>query len=137
VFLELIYLEIIMTEILTIELTRLDDQSTQTRAELRKEAIADYAEKVREGKELDPALVYDDGTRLYLAAGFHRREAYRQAGRDRMPCVVLPGTRRDAIQAGIADKLKHLGENMYFAGDTRAVRRGRGCEGMRQFGRNN
>src|SRR5262245_21816504 len=68
--------------------------------------------------DLDPALVYQDGDAYYLAAGFHRREAYRKVGRSEMPCIVRVGTKKDAIFAGIRDNCKHLGERL-----TRADRR--------------
>ena len=76
------------------------------------EAIAEYADKLREGEQLDPALVFFDGTNYHLAAGFHRREAYRQAGKSDMPCYVSEGGEWDAIQAGIYDNQKHQGERL-------------------------
>ena len=101
-----------MTEISTqVEQVDLDcfDEHAQTRASLSESAIEDYAEMIREGKELDPVIAFRDGDRLYLAAGFHRRAAFRRAGREKLPCIIHQGTWWEAVQFGIEDNNKHLG----------------------------
>ena len=40
-----------------VDLEKLDDASTRTRAALREEAVADYAAMIQGGVNLDPALV--------------------------------------------------------------------------------
>ena len=105
----------------SVKLDEIEVTKTQTREELRKGAIAEYADLIKSGRELEPALVIKDGEVLYLAAGFHRREAYRLAGRDSMPCIIRPGTRWDAIVAGLADNQKHLGERLTNADKRRGA----------------
>ena len=83
----------------------------QTRAELRPGAVRDYAELIERGTEMDPAVAFDDGKgALRLLAGYHRAAAFRQAGRDAMPCIVRHGTKWDAVKFGIADNAAHKGE---------------------------
>src|SRR5262245_18524304 len=98
------------TKLLALDL--LGNDATQTRAELRQQAINEYADKLREGDVLDPAIAYQDGCDYFLSAGFHRREAYRAAGKKEMPCIVRKGSKWDAIQAGIQDNSKHVGERL-------------------------
>ena len=101
-----------------IALDWLSTEGVQTRAGLRESAVAEYAQAIREGGTFEPAVVYRDGTSLHLAAGHHRLEAYRAAGKDKMPCIVREGTAWDAIKGGIKDNLQHRGERL-----TRADRR--------------
>jgi hypothetical protein len=96
----------------------LKGDATQTRANLRQPAIDEYAEMVRDGEPLDPAVVYRDGDNYFLAAGFHRREAYRLAGKSEMPCMVKEGSKWAAIEAGIQDNRQHRGERLTL-GDRR------------------
>ena len=84
-------------------------ENAQTRAGLSESAIDDYAAMIREGHELDPVIAFRDGDQLFLAAGYHRREAYRRAGRTRLPCTIRQGTRWAAVQFGIKDNDQHRG----------------------------
>jgi hypothetical protein len=94
-----------------IYIDQLQYAETQTRAALREDAIEDYTQLIREGKDLGPAVVYreESSGRYFQATGNHRREAYRRAGQDKMPCVVRRGTKWDAIEAGIKDNQQHKG----------------------------
>jgi len=94
-----------------IEIARLD-LTAQTRTGLREAAVSDYAEKIRSGTVMDPAVAFDDGEKLFLAGGFHRRAAYEKCGQLKMPCIVRKGSQWDAIEFGIADNLKHNGERL-------------------------
>lgn len=75
------------------------DGGTQSRAALNETTVADYREKLEEDeeKEFPPVIVFYDGANYWLADGFHRHAAYRQAGRSTIPVEVRQGTRRDAI----------------------------------------
>ena len=95
-----------------IELGRINSKTTQTRAGLRDKAVEEYAEIIENGVDMDPIVVFDDGRDYYLAAGFHRREAYQRLGRAKVPCVVRKGSRWDAIEFGIRDNLRHRGERL-------------------------
>ena len=91
------------------------DGGTQMRAGLNSETVAEYAEAIHaQNRLLDwpfpPLTVYHDGTDYWLADGFHRLAAFRQALRiddsasmvnpdlaHTLPAIVHSGDRRDAI----------------------------------------
>ncbi len=73
------------------------DGGIVTRDGLRQSVVEDYADAVRAGATFPPADAFDDGESLWLADGFHRREAYSRAGAVSMPVRVHPGTRQDAV----------------------------------------
>jgi len=93
-------------------ISEIEVDGTQTRAALRPEAIGDYAEKLGSGEEMDPCVVFRDGHKMWLAAGHHRRDAYKSLGRTELPCVVRQGSKWDAIEYGIRDNLQHRGERL-------------------------
>ncbi len=97
------------TDVVLVELDCID-LSLQTRLALSKNAVADYAEAIAAGAEMEPALIVedDDGHR-WLACGHHRLEAYRSIGRTSMPCRIKSGSKLDAIRIGIDDNAKHVG----------------------------
>lgn len=80
---------------------------TQPRVETNEAAIADYAESIRAGAELPPVIVFDDGTDLWLADGFHRFHAHRTAGTAEIQCDVRRGTRRDAVLFSVGANASH------------------------------
>jgi len=73
------------------------DVRCQPRAALDPIAVAEYAERMREGASFPAAIVIDDGSTYWLADGFHRLAASAQAGREVITCDVRPGTWRDAV----------------------------------------
>ena len=96
------------------------DGGTQMRAALNQETVADYADIIyRQERTLDwpfPALVlFYDGSDYWLADGFHRLAAFVKthdiAGNPdvthTLPCLVHPGTRRDAILYAAAANATH------------------------------
>src|SRR6476646_3295361 len=72
------------------------DGGTQTREEINENAVNDYAEAMRVGKELPPAVVFHDGSNNWLADGFHRYHGANKIG-IALLCDIRQGTRRDAI----------------------------------------
>jgi ParB-like chromosome segregation protein Spo0J len=91
-------------------IAELTTAGVETRCCLRQEAVDEFAGRIRAGEEMDPAVVYlDDGGKLYVAAGHHRKAAYAKAGEVRMPCVVRRGSQWDAIKFGIEDNQQHRG----------------------------
>lgn len=73
------------------------DGGTHSRESIRDELVLEYADALRAGEVLPPGDAYDDGTDIWLAAGFHRRNAYEAAGLSKMPLRVHAGTRLDAV----------------------------------------
>lgn len=71
--------------------------ATQSRVSLSETAVSEYAEFIRLGGDLPPVVVYEDGSDIWLADGFHRFHAHRAAGAVEIACEVRSGTKRDAI----------------------------------------
>ena len=84
----------------------------RTRAELNAKLVAEYANMMRDGVVLDPAIVYDDGEKLHLSCGEHRYHAHRLEKRTKMPCIIRKGTWHDAFEEGIRDNLQHRGQRL-------------------------
>jgi hypothetical protein len=73
------------------------DAGTQIRAAINESVVAEYADRMTDGAEFPPVVVFHDGTRYYLADGFHRvlaatRNQYRDISAD-----IRTGTKTDAL----------------------------------------
>lgn len=73
------------------------DAGTQIRAAISESIVTDYAERMAEGVEFPPVVVFHDGNQYYMADGFHRGLAAQRLKRDRLDSDVLLGTKGDAI----------------------------------------
>lgn len=81
-----------------IQLTKLrKDGGTQQRAKLDSAIVAEYAERMKAGDEFPPVDVFHDGEEYWLASGFHREAAAREAGKKAIRINLRKGTLRDAI----------------------------------------
>ncbi len=83
------------------------DGGTQSRAAISAETVAEYAEAIRRGEALPPVVVFHDGTEYWLADGFHRLAAFREAGESELACDVRQGTVRDAILHSVGANAAH------------------------------
>jgi hypothetical protein len=72
------------------------DGGTQPRAAMNVEAVDDYTEAMSKGDKFPPVVVFYDGADSWLADGFHRVQAARQAGLSEIASEVHQGTRQDA-----------------------------------------
>lgn len=80
-----------------VELSRIrTDGDTQSRVNIDPSTVEDYTEDLKEGAEFPPAVVFFDGKTYWLASGFHRVEAHRQASRKTIDCYVGEGSVADA-----------------------------------------
>ena len=70
---------------------------TQTRAATNDEAIDSYAEAMEGGAEFPPVIAYFDGTKYWLADGFHRYLANKRLERQEILAEVHEGSRGDAL----------------------------------------
>jgi hypothetical protein len=95
------------------------DQDVQVRASLCTDTIKDYSEVI---DELPPVTVFDDGQNLYLADGFHRYMAAKQAGRVTISAERVIGSKRDAILFSCGANSEH-GIKRTNADKQRAVER--------------
>lgn len=82
----------------TIELESIDIYGgTQTRAATNDEAVTSYAEAMEAGSEFPAIIVYFDGTKYWLADGFHRFLATKRLERKEIAAEVREGSRSDAL----------------------------------------
>jgi hypothetical protein len=70
---------------------------TQSRAKIDENVVADYADKMNDGVEFPPVVVFHDGAQYFLADGFHRYFARKRIGSPGITCDVHEGTLRDAV----------------------------------------
>lgn len=80
---------------------------TQSRAELSQSTIGEYAESIRLAIELPPVVVFFDGAHFWLADGFHRFHAHREAGAMEIRAEVRTGTQRDAVLYSVGANASH------------------------------
>ncbi|MFV9474669.1 hypothetical protein ACM5Q9_09645 [Advenella sp. RU8] len=95
-----------MTATLNISEVRIDGK-TQSRVEMNNEVITEYANAVQEGAEFPPIHVFFDGAVWWLADGFHRFHAHKQAGKDIIKAIVTQGTQRDAVLYSVGANASH------------------------------
>ena len=97
------------------------DAETYVRAAINDDIIEDYAERLAEGVEFPPIVVFRHGSDHYLADGFHRVSASRRAGRTEIQAEVHRGTRRDALWFALGANRAH-GQRLTRKDKTHAVR---------------
>jgi len=73
------------------------DKGTQSRAEINRGQVAQYVEDIENGADFRPIYAIFDGLSYYLADGFHRYHAHRQAGLKQINADVDNGTLDDAV----------------------------------------
>src|SRR6266478_8555146 len=90
----------------------LTDAACQARAKIRPGVVRDYrramSEQISEGGlRFPPIVLFTDGQHFWLADGFHRILAARDAGLSEFPADVRPGTERDALLFSISSNGAH------------------------------
>lgn len=73
------------------------DAGTQVRAAINEQVVTEYAERMTEGVEFPPVVLFSDGVRYYLADGFHRTLAAKRNEFHDIEADVTVGTRADAL----------------------------------------
>jgi hypothetical protein len=73
------------------------DGGTQSRSKIDQDVVAEYAEAMKEGAKFPDVVVFHDGSKYFLADGFHRYFAAKRAGSPGIRCDIREGTLRDAI----------------------------------------
>jgi len=71
---------------------------TQARVATNDEAISSYAEAMQEGAQFPPIIAYYDGTKYWLADGFHRFLAAQRNEYEEISADVHEGSRTDALR---------------------------------------
>ena len=72
------------------------DVGIQPRFKLNLDLVKEYAEKMRDGENFPPPVVFCDGSHNYLSAGFNRVMALKSNGHVEIECEVINGTIEDA-----------------------------------------
>jgi hypothetical protein len=80
---------------------------TQSRVELNQSTIGEYAELIRAAVDLPPVVTFFDGATFWLADGFHRFNAHRDAGAMEINAEIRTGTQRDAILFSVGANASH------------------------------
>ena len=83
------------------------DGGTQCRAEINQTKINEYAELIESGVSFPAVRVFFDGLHYWLADGFHRYHAHRQAGQGSISADVEKGIARDALLYAIGANAEH------------------------------
>ena len=83
------------------------DGGTQPRVQIDPLVVDEYANAMKMGTVFDPAVVFFDGTDRWLADGFHRHAAAKQAGLAVLNCCIKQGTRRDAVLYSVGANATH------------------------------
>ena len=91
-----------------IEISRIKtDGGTQPRVSTHQETVAEYREAYKAGVKMPPVTLFYDGTDYWLADGFHRFWAAKEAGLTEIYEEIQPGTLRDAILFSLSANSKH------------------------------
>ncbi|NEP10859.1 MAG: ParB N-terminal domain-containing protein [Symploca sp. SIO2C1] len=83
------------------------DGGTQPREKLDTSHVATLKEAIADGAELDPVIVFYDGSEYWLADGFHRCKASIESGLEDIQVVIHQGTRRDAVLYSVGANAEH------------------------------
>jgi hypothetical protein len=83
------------------------DGGTQPREKIDLNHVAALKEVIEDGVELDPVIVFYDGSDYWLADGFHRCKATEEAGFEDIHVIIHQGTRRDAILYSVGANADH------------------------------
>lgn len=83
------------------------DGDLQSRVAISEVTVQEYTEIIREGGKMPPVTVFFDGTKYYLADGFHRYFAHKSSGFPEIEAEVIDGTRRDAILYSLGANDEH------------------------------
>jgi hypothetical protein len=83
------------------------DLGTQIRVAIDEELVQNYHEKLEDGVEFPPVVVFFDGLRYILGGGFHRLFAHQRSNRLYIDADVRHGTLDDAIDFALQDNEDH------------------------------
>lgn len=73
------------------------EDGTQIRAAINDHVVAEYADRMNDGVEFPPVVLFFDGETYHLADGFHRCRAGQRVGATHIQADVRDGTQTDAL----------------------------------------
>lgn len=83
------------------------DESIQPRTQLNETVIAEYSEAMQTGAQFPPVVVFYDGSKYWLADGFHRVQAKKAIGGRKILAEVISGARRNAMLYSVGANAIH------------------------------
>lgn len=83
------------------------DPNLQSRVAINQNVVNDYADAIQSTDTLPPLTVFHDGICYFLADGFHRLQAHKNLGRDRVSVEVMDGRRHDAFVFALSANAEH------------------------------
>ncbi len=83
------------------------EQSAQCRASMSQEVIDDYTQAMIDGEQFPPIEVYGTAAKCWLADGWHRVLAARQAVRETIEATVNHGGRTEAVRHALKANSLH------------------------------
>lgn len=82
-------------------------KDTQSRVSMNEATIAEYAEAITSGTDFPPVVTFFDGKDFWLADGFHRYFAHKEAGAMEIASELREGSQRDAILFSVGANAAH------------------------------
>ena len=82
-------------------------QGMQVRAQMSEEVTQEYADAMSSGAKFPSVIVFFDGENYWLADGFHRMEACKRAGFNKVKAEVYQGNRMDALKFAFGANKTH------------------------------
>ncbi len=83
------------------------DPRCQPRQRIDEVTVAEYVQAMRDGATFPPVTVYQDGETSWLADGFHRIAAAKEAGLATVPADIRPGDIRAAMLHAVGANATH------------------------------
>lgn len=97
------------------------DAGTQIRAAINEATVTEYAERMTEGVQFPPIVLFHDGNQHYLADGFHRLMAAKRNQFRDIEAEIHAGTTQDALWFALGAN-KANGQRLTEADKQHAVR---------------
>jgi hypothetical protein len=85
----------------------IEDLSTQSREQINKETVDEYARERKAGVDLPPIIAFTDGIQYWIADGWHRYYAEKLIEGSHIVADVREGTQRDAILYSVGANANH------------------------------
>jgi hypothetical protein len=83
------------------------DPDLQPWAKIDRSTVERYAELLRDGVALPPVELVTDGRSIWLADGFHRVFAHKEAGLAQIEAIVRRGDKLDALRISLQANFQH------------------------------
>ena len=83
------------------------DGGTQARAAMDPVVVGDYKRQWLDGTKFPPVIAFDDGANLWVADGYHRIQAAKDANLDEIDVEVRKGGQSDAVWYSVAANQTH------------------------------